>query len=95
MSTPRRIGMIRVSHELLRDALALPDNMDIWAVYPSTPSDPTREAMLHVTSPDLPEVAWDEKMPVLDVTFTADYEKRPATWITCDLGLEKGKDKPK
>lgn len=88
MSAPRRIGTIRVSHELLRDALALPDDVDIWAVYPSMPSDPTREAMLYVTSPRLPEVAWDAPIPALYPTFTTDYEKRPATWITCDLGLE-------
>ena len=90
-----RRAAIKVTHELLRDAMALPDNMEGVLVAPDYTDDPMRVALLYVESPDLRPVYNGHEIPVLNVTFTADWDRRPATWITCDLGLEKGKDKPK
>ncbi len=40
-----------------------------------------------VEHPDLPEVREGETVPETIPTLTADYEKRPATWLTWDWGL--------
>jgi hypothetical protein len=82
-----RVARITVSEELLRDALAMPENSKIvWADW----SRKHRAVVLEVTSPDLPE--WQlvdggtppEVVPI----FRTDYDKRPSTWITFDWNFD-------
>lgn len=71
-----------VSEDLLKDALALPGKFNIRNISP------------HGTQPDVfvflvefnefPDVKEGDIAPDIHITFSADYEKKPSTWLTCN-----------
>lgn len=44
--------------------------------------------VFHVEHPTLPDVAEGADSQFLDLTFEADYTKKPATWITARLHVD-------
>jgi|WetSurMetagenome_2_1015567.scaffolds.fasta_scaffold52663_2 hypothetical protein len=82
----RRIANIEVSEELIEQAFALPEGSRIENI--SRSSLRTGVFVFTIEHPDLPEVEEGNAIPQITPLLTADYEKRPATWITFDWNLK-------
>jgi hypothetical protein len=81
----KHIARFDVRAELLTQALALPDGSLIENISRSTSRADV--FTLVVTHPDLPEVEEGSQIPEAYPLLHADYEKRPAMWITFDWKL--------
>lgn len=80
-----KFGYFEVSEELIRTSLALPDDMRIVNIErASTPG----VFVFHVEHPALPDIAEGADSQFVDLTFEADYTKKPATWITTRLRVD-------
>lgn len=82
----RNMVRMKVSGEFIRQALSIPDgatiyNIGLHEICPDV-------FWFLVEHPDLPEVL-EGQLPIeVSPLITADYEKRPDTWLTFDWGLE-------
>lgn len=83
--TEKHRAVIQVSEELIREALAMPDGAEIVDIRRSNERFGQYEML--VDHPDLPAVAELGIIPLVTPTLTADFEKRPATWLTWDWDL--------
>lgn len=79
-----RCAKIQVSSDLMRDVLAMPDGS---VIYGASWNPYIRAVELFVTSPDLPLVKEGE-VPEITPIFTADYDKKPSTWLEFDWNLD-------
>mgnify|MGYP006969542429 FL=1 len=81
-------GMVKVSMELMVQALGFPDGTVCLSVYQVAP-DSFEMVVEHEDLPESPEGGFTKLLPV----FTVDHENRPATWgwITFDWGLDEQK----
>lgn len=78
-------AIIRVTADLIRDALAFPETARIVDIE----FDFMRPNifLFKVESPDFQEVEEGQPYPEISPTFTIDYDKKPSTWISCDWNL--------
>jgi len=79
-------GMIHITSELIADALAMPDGTLISNIS----KHPTIKNVFIfiVEHDDLPVVKPGDSYPLLSPSIRADYEKKPATWLTFDWGID-------
>lgn len=74
-----RVRRVDVTMQLIRDALAMPEDTIIEGIerHPWIPNVFT----FYVTHPSFEPISYGEEIPQLSPSLTADYDKRPATWI--------------
>lgn len=82
----RRMARFCVPMELIRDALAIPDGTTICDIvrhddYPDV-------FIFYVEHPDLPELAEGAMLPEVAPVISADYDRKPSTWLSWDWGLD-------
>jgi hypothetical protein len=82
----KHMAKIDITSELILQALAFPDGTTIYDIYPNG-KIPNVFTFL-VEHPDLPELTGEGSIPQIKPIFTADYTKRPSTWITCNWNME-------
>ena len=81
----RRIVQFTVSGDLIRKALAMPDDTLIYGI---VRHDWSPDAFVFfVEHPDLPEMGEGESPLKITPKITADYEKKPSMWLTWDWDL--------
>lgn len=83
MSVLNRVKF-KVSMALLRNALAMPDYAVIYNIIRESADN---VFTFYVEHSDLPAVPLSEPTPEVTPVFTADYDKRPSTWIEFDWGV--------
>ena len=85
MRTLKR-AQLCVSKELLREALAMPEDTVIHSI---TPHKFRRGVFVFcIEHPDLPSLSEGEVTPEIAPVITADYDKKPSMWLTWSWGLE-------
>ena len=85
----KHTARISISTDLLLQALAFPEDTEIMACI----GDRAYLGIIDiiVESADLPTVEPGNPIPLLTPTLTADYDKRPATWIKFNWNLPSDK----
>lgn len=78
-SALHRVRRIDVSMQLIKDALAMPEDAIIEGIerHPWIPNIFT----FYVTHPDFDPIQYGREIPLITPQLTVDYDKRPATWI--------------
>lgn len=81
----RRMVRFKVTSELIKQALGMPDNANIYSIF----RDGLRPDVFEffVEHPDFDVVDEDSYPPEIAPVITVDFDKRPSTWSTFDWGL--------
>jgi len=79
----KHLAKFKVSMELLRDALALPDDLEIIDIHVVPTSWRTFEFVIE--HPEAPVCPPGGEIREISPVFRTDQSKKPSTWITCDL----------
>lgn len=80
----RRLAQFDIAEELIKQALAMPDDAEIYNIVRHGYRPGT--FVFVVEHPDFDELIEGEMPPSITPTIEADYEKRPATWLTFSWG---------
>ena len=83
-SITNNLGRFDIYGELIREALALPSNATIVRIL----AHPTKQGVFSfvIDWDDFPETEPGEIVPLYSPIITADYDKKPSTWLTIDFG---------
>lgn len=79
-----KVGRFRVTEELIRMALALPDDMQIINIMRTDTPGVFAFDAVHQSFPDASEGA---EPCAVAVTYTMDHDMRPVTWMDTDLSV--------
>ena len=76
----RKMVQFQVAVELIRDALAMPDDARIYNIVRHDYNPNT--FIFYVEHPDFDEVNEGAMPPEITPIIEADYKKKPSTWLT-------------
>ena len=85
--TENRVVRFDVNASIIREALGLPSETKIIDIRLNGVLGETFSFV--VSHPDLNVVEEGEEIPEMRPVWVADYEKRPATWLTFNWGQPK------
>lgn len=77
-----KVGRFRITEDLIRMALALPDDMQIVNILRTDIPGVFAFDVMHSSFPEAREGA--EPCDVA-ITYTMDYDKGPATWLNTEI----------
>ena len=83
------MAILRVSRELLRQVLCLPEGTEIVDISPHTFFD-THQFAFKVESPDLPLVEQGQPLPTVEPTFTTKPDLEEVAHTLREAGVSKG-----
>lgn len=80
----RKMAQFKVSAELIKQSLAMPDDAQIYNItrYEHSPNVFT----FFVEHPDFKEIEESSSVPEISPIIEVNYEKRPSTWLTFNWG---------
>jgi len=81
-----KIVKFDVSSDLIRDALAIPEEATIYDIHQS--EQRVGSYTFYVVHPDLPEIGAGDVVPEVSPIIRADYDKKPSVWLTWDWRLD-------